>query len=329
MNKLDWQYQTHLRARYLFEQMEEMLRSAPNEEEKRQFLSSPDNYYLRKLNEIYTDDFQLAILMDKSDVLFHAEGDAASHDAPELSAVSWLTKVAQASFRKISRSYLSKHLDSIDLSSAIKKIDFRFNGYAPGSIYLGFSVEDSDESGFHFQEEGNPIVQIRHIIKSLSDIPGYIVNNHVDKKAILELIDDPAMRDTALQVSYDLSPTGRSGIDELSVANSERRKGTFTQVTKRYFKEAIANPMSHGLSKGSFFGEIREIDLDKERFELRGVKQIGSIRCIKPKSLSGRDLIGEFCKVTGSYEVDKNGRPSLMMVDEISIEKPKQKDMDM
>lgn len=328
MKNLDWQYQTHLRARYLFEQMEEMLKSAPSEAEKLKFLQSSDNFYLQKLNEIYRDEFQLAILMDKSDVMFHARGDGATHESPELNAVNWLTKIAQSSFRKISNSYLSKHFSDKELAKVTKGIGFKFQGYAPGSIYLGFSVESESRTDTLFGDESSPIHAIKKLIMSLSDIPQFIINNKVDKKAILEIIDDPAMRDTALQVSYEISPNGNMGIDELSVANSERHKGTYTQITKRLFKEAIKQPLSGEKQTSSFYGEIREIDLDKVRFELRGVKGIGTIRCIKPKGFSAREIIGEYCKVTGEYETDKNGKPSLMQVTDIKIETPQQNNLD-
>jgi hypothetical protein len=324
MNKLDWQYQTHLRARYIFEQLGAALESAPNEQERDEFLKSADNYYLQKLNELYTDEFQLAVLMDRSDILFHAEGEAASHVSPELSAITWLTNVAQSSFKKITQSYLSKHMDKKDYQAASKNLNFRFNGYAPGSIYLGFSVEPLQDGFDLFVGEQSSIDSIRTIIKSLSDIPKYIVNGVVDKRAMLELIDDPAMRDTALQVSYNLSPNGKNGIDELSVANAERHSGTFTQITKRQFKEAIRDPLSNKKVSGEFTGEIREIDLDKERFELRGVKGIGTIRCIKPKTMDAKSIIGQYCRVIGEYETDKEGRPSLMRVDEIEIKTPEQ-----
>jgi len=329
MDKLDWQYQTHLRARYLFEQMSEMLKSAPSEEAKEAFLSSADNFYLQKLNEIYTDDFQLAVLMDKSDLMFHAQGDAAHHNSPDLSAINWLTSKAQSCFRSISHSYLSKYLEEKESKTISKNVHFRFNGYAPGSIYLGFSVEPIHSHGqlFDSNDAEDPTSNIRDLITNLSNIPKYIINGKVDKRAILEIIDDPAMRDTALRASYQLSPNGKNGIDELSIANHNRDTGLFTQVTKRQFKEAIEDPLSSVSQFGSFEGEIRQIDLDKNRFELRNVPTIGTIRCLLPDSVDGTKVIGEYCKVSGEYETNKNGRPSLLVVSDIIVKTPLQQEL--
>lgn len=322
MNKIDWQYQTHIRARHLFEELNNMLESAPTQEDKERFLSDPDNYYLQKLNKIYTDDFQLAALKDKSDIVFHAEGDAAQHDATEISAISWLTQKAQRNFKRISKSYLAKHLHEKYIAQASKQINFTFNGYAPGSIYLGFSITPADISNTLFDEESPAIESIREIITSLTEIPSFIIDGKVDKLAMLEIVPDPAMRDTVLSVSHDLSPSGKSGIDELAISNNNNGSGTFTQVTKRQFKDAINNPLSKNRKRGSFFGEIREVDLDKQRFDLRGVRGIGNIRCIKPKHIQGSSILGEYVKVTGDYETDKDGNPSLMLVETIEIKTP-------
>lgn len=325
--KYNWQHQTHLKARYLFNQLEEMLKSAPNEEERNKFLATQDNIYFRKLNELYTDDFQLSALIDNSDIIFHADGENIHHGQPSLSAVNHLTKLAITNFKKLAGSYLSKYLTEKEVSKTSHHVDFRFNGYAPGSVYMGFSVAPLDSKFDFYAADDYVIPEIRKLITSLSLIPQYLNESKVNKYALNEIFSDPAMRDTALQVCYAISPNGNNGIDELEITNSDRDKGLYNQKTKRLFKDAISNPLADKTKFGKFYGEIRQIDVDKKRFELRNVKGIGNIRCIKPGNYPANKLIEEFVEVTGEYEEDKNGKPSLLRVTEIKIKTPKQKDI--
>ena len=40
--------------------------------------------------------------------------------------------------------------------------------------------------------------------------------------------------------------------------------------------------------------------------------------------MDAKAIIGQYCRVIGEYETDKDGRPSLMRVDEIEIKTPEQ-----
>jgi hypothetical protein len=72
-------------------------------------------------------------------------------------------------------------------------------------------------------------------------------------------------------------------------------------------------------TQGAFVGQIREFDLDARRFHLRGVRECGTLRCIIPPDYyyhesDFKTALGEFARVTGRYETDKNGKPRLLIV---------------
>ncbi len=77
------------------------------------------------------------------------------------------------------------------------------------------------------------------------------------------------------------------------------------------------------LINDTFTGQLSRIDLDKNRFDLREVNAQGvkSLRCILPTLTpeKGREILGKQVIVTGRYEQNHNGKPSLMMVYDIKV----------
>jgi len=68
-------------------------------------------------------------------------------------------------------------------------------------------------------------------------------------------------------------------------------------------------------------GEVRELDLDARRFELRRIETgvVNDVRCAYDEALAGsaRRWLGHRVEVTGKIERLSNGAPRLISVDKI------------
>ena len=138
-----------------------------------------------------------------------------------------------------------------------------------------------------------------------------------------EEFPDPAVRDTVLVAARRLAPTGRRGIDAVSffsVEENDANPATLTSKSRAVIATALSAPFQLP-GTGAFVGVLREIDLDARRFVIRGVNDIGSIRCayterhdeIVRKALDAR------VRVSGGYESLVNGRPRLIAVEGLEL----------
>ena len=68
---------------------------------------------------------------------------------------------------------------------------------------------------------------------------------------------------------------------------------------------------------GEFRGTIRAVDLDARRFVLRGVPDIGAVRCVYPAALDARvrSLLASGAKVEVRGSHEPTNRPRLVQVE--------------
>jgi hypothetical protein len=85
-------------------------------------------------------------------------------------------------------------------------------------------------------------------------------------------------------------------------------------VLSKALKDA---PLMGRLSQGWFVGEVREVDLDANRFQLRSVPNVGTVRRVVDvlHAENARKYLGHGAKIFGSFECDAQGRPRLMRVE--------------
>ncbi|MAM87535.1 MAG: hypothetical protein CME36_09550 [unclassified Hahellaceae] len=325
-----WRHQTHKRASLVFQQYNKLLECAPSKEAILEFENSSGNRFFELLDKLYGEEYQLARLMDSSDLVFHAEGPAAKDSAPQLKALNWLTKSAEKSLRYIGESIF----DSVGASDGRKlsqKLDLRLTGMAPGSMYMGFSLADGGHDDFDslFDESHQQVIDLLvEAFSKLALVPNYITDDDVDR-GIGEIFLDPAVRDATLLSVYNLCPTGRLGLHTLDITGKSGSPGQLSQRERVVLRESIFNPVMSERIPGEFLGTVRQIDLDTKRFQLRGVKELGSIRCVThmPDKML-KTLLGKTVVLKGLYERDKNGKPKLFEVREIkSFEESPQEDL--
>ncbi|WP_419343019.1 hypothetical protein ACM1PE_08840 [Achromobacter sp. PD1] len=279
-----------------------------------------NNPYLTKVTRLYEEDFQLAKLTDESDLLFHAEGPGAGHESPRLDTVNWLGVRMERRLRELAQSLTP--LVEADARVAARKLDLRLTGIAPGSLYMGIALAEIAASLPGMEASDLSLVQsIRSALQSIQVIPQFVTDVDVSSE-IMDAFPDPALRDALIVAAFEIAPTGRKGIHtlEISAPRTSIRTGTLGQRERVVLREATSRPFMKERRRGSFVGQVREIDLDSSRFQLRGVEGVGTLRCVSKfdENLSKR-VLGRTISVSGWYDVDRDGRPRLMEVSEYNI----------
>lgn len=281
---------------------------------------SDDSLYMHLLNKLYGEEYALANLWERSDIIVHAEGPAASKHSPNASIVSWLIDIIDKNMKKLVTGAMQLPTQSA------KNLHLNLTGFAPGSIYAGFSLEASNQTTM-FDKVGisNDIVDnAKGVISLIPKLPSFIGKESINQD-ITDFITDPLIRDSAILAAFNLSPTGRKGIHTLEFTSPKssinQGYGELNPISRSILRIAAEDTpiMSQGRQKkGSFIGEFRGVDLDKSRLDLRNIDaaDIGTLRCfigdITPQKAA--TLLGKRVEVTGVYETLSDGRPRFMRV---------------
>ena len=267
-----------------------------------------------QIMKIAQESLPLARVMDESDLVLHAEGPGALHDLPWLSALNWITSTAESNLRHLS----SNMLDLLGADGKIlsKKIDLRLTGMAPGSIWVGVKMMPPPVD--LLPEDSAFLNTMAEQIGKLPEITRFIDDEGINPD-LEEASPDPALRDIQLSTLYRFSPTGRRGIHTLEISSRDSGAASLSQRERVVLREAIARPDTKKSIEGSFVGHVREADLDKTRIHLRGVKEIGTLRCVMPTLTAdkARSLLGNLVRAEGRYLTDKNGKPRLLFIERI------------
>lgn len=268
------------------------------------------------LYDVIQISMPLARIMDASDLTVHAEGPALRESTPRLSAFNILASTAQRSLRTLSAGLFN--LLERDAKTLMRLLDLRLTGMAPGSLYLGFALAPPDEDLLPSSDE--PVFEsVRTAMRQLPTVSAFIGNEDISE-GIDELLPDPAQRDNAIMALFQMSPTGRNGISSIDIASPTSKRAQLSPRERVILKQAVTQPRMNERKHGTFVGDLLEIDLSKQRFHVRNVRNVGSLRCIAPPSfdvVSARNALGEQVRVTGDYESDREGRPRLMAVTRI------------
>jgi predicted RNA-binding protein len=265
------------------------------------------------LRDLYTQALPLARLLDRSQLVLHAEGPGANHESPWLSSFRWLADTSQKVLRHIAHGWL----DSVgaDGRALARKVDWRISGMAPGSIWLGIRAQAPDQD--LLPQDTELIEQLGTLMGRLP-LAGRYIDDEGLRAGVNEAFEDPAQLDVMLDALYRLSPTGRAGIHSLGLSAPKYGMVTISQRERVVIAEVLKRPKSQQILKGRFVGEIRLIDLDKHRATLR--TKDGAIRCALHglRADTARDILGRAVQVEGAYESDRNGRPRMLYVETIA-----------
>ncbi|MCL4182826.1 MAG: hypothetical protein KJ011_05205 [Burkholderiaceae bacterium] len=312
--------QIHLLAAHIFAEMREaerLLALPGSPAQDVSIVRDDESPYIAKLDELYAEGYALARLRDDADLLVHAEGPAAADHAPKLDVVTWLFNGVEKHLRALAQAAL----EAVDLSrnDARRQLDLRLSGMAPGSLWAGFKMQ-IPEAPLLEEEDRAAMETVRRAVRALPVVARHVTDTEV-RKEIADELPDPALRDASLMAAYALAPTGRRGVHTLELdargAQGDFARGVLDVRDRVVLAETVRkNPMMRNTRTGALVGEIREVDLDANRFKLR--TDSGVVRCAYTLKLSdARRFLGSGAKVYGTYESDRSGRPRLMRAERI------------
>jgi hypothetical protein len=281
--------------------------------------------YYHLLASIYEEDFPLAKALDSSDLLLLLEGSAVSCKNPRLSLIS--TVFSSVRRRVGTVAYALSGV--VNQSTLPKDVDLGLAGFSHGSLYLGFSLADAsapdDKGNRSLLAESDPLYQAtKEAIKTIGIVSQKIASG-ASEEQIKKILPDPKIRDTTLIAIEQLAPSGKLGIDSVSLAGKGMRKGfrKLTPELRAKVKEWVQHPVKSE-KKERFSGIVREIDLDVRRFELRRISgsSIEDIRCIYPAQFESvaKNSLDQKVSVVGRVEKSSDGKPKLLEIEKIELE---------
>lgn len=308
-----WVENTHAKAVIIHDQIAAARRI---QEETGADTSDLIDGYMGLLEELYEDGFPLSRILDTSDIVLHAEGPTTVDHRPSLNAINWICGETEKQLRRLAKNIFD--LSERDATKLARALDLRLSGFAPGSIYAGFSIQKP--KGDLFEGDNEPVfVALKEAVNIIPMIPEYIGDDSLSI-GISEILPDPATRDAELSMAMSLSPTGRRGIHTLEISTPGRNMASFSQRERVVLRDALKRPEMINTKRGTFTGEVREMDLDAGRFHLRNIPTIGTLRCVSDQIKS--NWLGAQIRVTGDYASDRSGKPRLMNVDTIDVITP-------
>lgn len=285
--------------------------------------------YLAMLNLLYQDEFAFAQLADSSDLVARFSGPSVDIYDPAVSVVISIFSDIREQIRGIAKAIVGLSTDQRVVWPAT--LDPHLSGIAHGSLIVGITVPPpgaiTGKGQLEFDGVSTPIFEsVRKAVQSLSVVARHIHENQVSE-SIREEFPDPAIRDTVMVAARRLAPTGRKGIDSVSFYSPEseedREFASLTFASRIALSQALAKPV-RVKGTGIFEGVVREIDLDAKRFEIRGVKGIGAIRCVYEGHLHSivRSALDARVRVKGAFEALPSHKPRLVAVDSMNIIRP-------
>jgi hypothetical protein len=259
--------------------------------------------YREQLETLYERDMPLAKLADRSDLLLHVHGSAASAPSPR---VSLLTRLLTLTRDQVTR--LAKQFGGVTTVRVPPSLDMGFVGVAEGSLFLGFSADATDGGNL-----------TRDAVQAIAAASWLVAHNRTIAE-LAETIPDPAARDMAIAAVRHLSPSGQIGVTEIDILGREiARPTSLTTETRRHARGIMTQRHATTNKPVSFVGTVREVDLDASRFEIRNVEgQADDVRCAHElEEDEVKRLMDKRVRVKGTPEYGARNTVRLLWVDEV------------
>lgn len=276
--------------------------------------------YYRMLEDLFEKDLRLAQLRDDSDLLLRAEGEAFLHD-PKLQLVTSIFSNVTNQVTGLAKAILGVRAEGAVTPSMV---DLGLSGIAKGSLYFGLKAQTPDLIAPLLGEADAIFDSTKRALKIIDDVAHIVEvdDEHVSVEAVSEIVEDPKVRDAAMVAVQRISPSGRRGFDSVSVSGGKKSPAELRPSHRRAIRESLDKPVIRG-EEIQFTGQVREIDLDAFRFELRGIAdhQIRDLRCAYRgvEGVQPRKLLGSTVRVRGLVERSANDIPRLMSIRELTI----------
>lgn len=311
----EWASQVRAQARMIIDQIAEVqLRLGVQNAHTHSAL------YYKMLEELFERDLRIAQLRDDSDLLLRAEGDAFDGQ-PRLQLVSSIFSNVTHQVTDLTKAILGVHADG---KVTPNTVDLGLSGIAKGSLYFGLKAQVSERSAPLLKEVDTLYDSTKRALKIIDDVAHTVERNDesVSLEEVSEIVVDPLVRDAALVAVQRISPSGRKGVDQVSVSGGGKAPAALTASHRRAIRATLEKPVIKG-EEIEFVGQVREIDLDARRFELRGIAdfQVRDLRCAyrSVEGVNPRKLLGATVRTRGLVERAADSIPRLMSVRSIEI----------
>lgn len=323
---MTWLTEVQSKAQLLHNQLADVRALASRSGASAEQLHAITAPYYTLLEDLYQTEYPFAKALDTSDLVVRFQGPAVESDAPELAVVAQALTGLRTQVQRIARAIFG--LAASDPHTLPRGVDLRLSGLARGSLVVGVRVSEHrdvarGESVSVFGDEDPVFQTVRQAVRQLAHVTQFVSEEGVDE-SISEAFPDPGVRDALLVAASSLTPTGKRGIDSISLYSgaSETVKATrpLTPKTRKAIQATLAKPVKSS-EVGTYEGIVREIDLDAHRFEIRHVAGVGSIRCAYPSDLdrAANDWLDKRVSVSGTFERGPNGLPRLMQLQTITV----------
>ncbi len=283
-------------------------------------------YYIL-LDSLYSEDYPLAKAIEESDLVVRLQGVGVDKDRPRLSIIT-------SYFGKVRTQVTTIAKALANLTEGGRKIpdqfDLTLSAFAKGSLVLGFSLPTVQDLEYHsagmILGTEDPLYKAaREAMKTLGIVSQFVARD-APLEAIAEAIPDAKIRDIALSAVNALAPSGQMGVSSVSIAGKGIglfEAGLLTKATKGTIQKVLKHPVDSD-EFAVFPGQVREIDLDARRFELRHVEndEQNHLRCRYNSSYSDNDAkkwLNKSVRVSGKVERDANGKARLMEIQSIEM----------
>lgn len=323
-----WKDVLDYKARILYAQIARMQQVVNENGGGDELLDELCEPYAELLKSLYTEDYPLAKAIEESDLLLRLEGPAINRDSPRVSVITGV-------FSKVRKEVASVAKAIAQISHSKKRIpkemDLGLSAFAKGSLILGFTlpspeeIEESQGGQQNLLGEQDPLFQAaRQAIRTIG-----LVTRHIGEGKPLdelsEVIPDAQVRDSALLAVENLAPSARQGINSITIAGKEIRELETAPLTLAV-REDIHRQLRHPVvsqEEVTIVGDVREIDLDAHRFELRHIEnlEVNDVRCVytEQSDEEASEWLNRHLRVTGKVDRDSAGKPRLLEVASVEI----------
>jgi hypothetical protein len=319
---MTWVAQVHNKAQILLAQIENARKLATDAGLDAEAITRE---MYRRVDALYETEFPLARAIEGSDLLFHIEGRALRDHTPRLSLVESLFSNIRQQVFNVAKA-VAQFGDDATITD--RDVELSLSALAPGSLYVGIKAEPPERRDGQQNILGandRVVLATREAMRSIG-----VISRHLDDESdeVRASVPDPKVRDAALVAVARLAPSGRSGIDRVTIS-SKSSQGALVgapltpklRKELRYQLREVKMP-SFGVAYVQLRGEVRELDLDFQRFELRRIDTAphASVRC-QLAAHAGVDLTqlaGRRVEVAGTGDGSAGGAPRMLRVDRVT-----------
>lgn len=322
-----WSDVLDYKARILYSQIALLQKGIADEGGSDELIESLCAPYVELLKSMYAEDYPLAKAIEESDLLLRLEGPAINRENPRVSIITGVFKKVRTQVANVAKAIAQL---SESKRTVPREMDLGLSAYARGSLILGFTlpsaseIEEAHGGQMSLLGEQDPLYQAaKQAIRTIG-----VVTQHVTEDQPLEelakAIPDAKVRDVALAAVKELTPTGRQGIDSVIISGKDIGGLDRTPLTPNV-REAVSAKLEHpviGQESAKFIGDVREIDLDARRFELRHIENmtVNVVRCSYTNQTDDEaaEWLNKHIRVVGNVERDQTGKARLL--DIVSLE---------